>query len=595
MSFPSNIGSGREIVASGGELQSDLSSIADATISVFVSYARGTAEHNAAVQQLAKNLVDRDSRIHPFLDVWKHDDEVVDNTGNEPWGAWILRNVHASRWVIIVVNRDYNEKFLQNQKQDGAGRGVHFEGSFLINHFYNQQKQIFIPVVLEKDAASFTTNDVPYPLQTVTRYFIPQQFDQLLRVLLNQPEFRRYRRALQMPLLTNERQPLVLPLPSAQAQFALPLSLSASPMQLPCSIEIGSVLSAWKINWSGLPSLLVSERQRFEDISSSIKTFLQQKFSFSTECQVTCCGSGDLSWSRALAHQLFYDASADLLSKIPEQKTVCSRFSTASIECVLAQQWSLCECDADFVTIFFQTLSKFLEVCICVYLPGSRGWEFAKFFGTASTNAKVLSVCAISKRIWCSLLNSTTPTPTLKRLSHFSRLEVEQRCLIDVVHDVPLSIVLDCPNCHDRVWCDSQVLVRVCHKLAFSDPIYFHASESIKFLFRFCFRCGCSWIEREIEVYVNDEDAENDKEYEEANSNEYDEVRSNHDYVRQMSDILSLPNNTSAISIVDEGLQRRITRCSACDFSHVTAVVVRYSNSMTISQCLACRSVFVDV
>lgn len=155
---------------------------------VFVSYSQGDPIHEDLVRRFAASLGTMGVTAH--LDKWKDADEVREGRPSEPWHEWINRMVAHCQWVIVVCDPSYKAK-LDRKVPDDAGKGVKFEGQYLLQHIYSQggRSTNFVPVLFSKDNASC----IPDVLGGFSYFVVDKEegVEKLMRRLTNAPEYER--------------------------------------------------------------------------------------------------------------------------------------------------------------------------------------------------------------------------------------------------------------------------------------------------------------------------------------------------------------------------------------------------------------------
>lgn len=144
---------------------------------VFISYSHDSQEHRERVLALADRL--RSDGIDANIDQYE-------NPPAKGWQRWMLDEVEAAEYVLIVCTEVYNRRF-RGQEEAGKGKGVTWEGGVIIQALYDAQgvNSKFIPV-------TFNIKDVevvPNPLRSTTVYRLDTAdgYEQLYRHLTNQP------------------------------------------------------------------------------------------------------------------------------------------------------------------------------------------------------------------------------------------------------------------------------------------------------------------------------------------------------------------------------------------------------------------------
>lgn len=139
---------------------------------VFVSYSHDSEAHSLRVLELCNRLRAEgvDARIDRYVE-----------SPPEGWPVWMEREIEAADFVLIVCTEIYRQQF---DGQAAAGRGVQWEGALISGALYDSRShnKKFIPVVF-----GATGSAIPRPLRAFTFYRLPEGYEQLYRLLTNQP------------------------------------------------------------------------------------------------------------------------------------------------------------------------------------------------------------------------------------------------------------------------------------------------------------------------------------------------------------------------------------------------------------------------
>ncbi len=144
---------------------------------VFISYSHDSAGHKLRVLELANTLRQDgiDARIDRYV-----------SFPSEGWPRWMTQQVDEADAVLIVCSETYKERF-NGAGPAKKGLGVRWEGLILTQALYEDMASNnakFIPVLFEETSAT----TIPAPLRPFTYFQLPNQYDDLLRILTNQPE-----------------------------------------------------------------------------------------------------------------------------------------------------------------------------------------------------------------------------------------------------------------------------------------------------------------------------------------------------------------------------------------------------------------------
>lgn len=146
-----------------------------APVTVFISYSHDSRVHQLRVLELAQELRRQgvDAQIDQFV-----------QSPDEGWPLWMQHQIERAMYVIAVCTATYKRRF-NGEEEPGKGRGVRWEGFLTAQLIYDADSlnQRVIPVLLEGESG----DAVPLALRGVTRYCLPQQWDDLYRRLTDQP------------------------------------------------------------------------------------------------------------------------------------------------------------------------------------------------------------------------------------------------------------------------------------------------------------------------------------------------------------------------------------------------------------------------
>jgi hypothetical protein len=156
--------------------------VSDAPVRVFISYAHDGTGHEDQVRRLWVFLRSQgiDARLDLPASEWRQD-----------WPVWMLREVRAARFVLVVVSPAYKRR-AEGDAASGEGRGVQWEAALIRDEVYAGREAAlakFLPVVLPGGSAA----DIPAWLgPTSTTHYEVTDFtvagtEKLLRYLTGQP------------------------------------------------------------------------------------------------------------------------------------------------------------------------------------------------------------------------------------------------------------------------------------------------------------------------------------------------------------------------------------------------------------------------
>jgi len=147
---------------------------------VFISYSHDSPEHSQRVLELAWTL--RDNGCVVELDQF-HQHEILD------WQRWCRKQVKESRFVVCVCTAEFQRR-LNGEVSAEDGKGVFWEGNFLLTEIYNEKGNLrFIPVLLgdEPDSSVDAAFGVPTRCRISDFELADLGFEDLIRILTEQP------------------------------------------------------------------------------------------------------------------------------------------------------------------------------------------------------------------------------------------------------------------------------------------------------------------------------------------------------------------------------------------------------------------------
>jgi SEFIR domain len=146
-------------------------------IRVFISYTHDSDKHKQRVLALAQQLRPEG----PTCEI----DRYVKGTPAEGWPLWMERQIASSDFVLVVCTETYLRRY-NGEEEPGVGLGGIFEAVLTRQHLLKLQgKNLkFVPVLFEGSSPE----EIPTSLQPSTHYRLPEQYEDLLRYLTDQPE-----------------------------------------------------------------------------------------------------------------------------------------------------------------------------------------------------------------------------------------------------------------------------------------------------------------------------------------------------------------------------------------------------------------------
>jgi hypothetical protein len=177
---------------------------------VFISYSQESEAHSAWVLALAKRL--RADGVEAVIDRYF---SWLENG----WRAWMSEQVEQADWVLVVCTDEYRKRFDGNAAA-GSGRGVRWESQHITQALYDDKfsNKRFVPVLPPNGDEGF----IPLPLKDTRNFRLDDQYDDLYRLLTDQP-------ATPAPELGKLRHLPPLSLPAS----VLPNAEDAAPGQAP--------------------------------------------------------------------------------------------------------------------------------------------------------------------------------------------------------------------------------------------------------------------------------------------------------------------------------------------------------------------------
>jgi len=133
---------------------------------VFISYSHDSDEHRKRVLALSERL--REDGIETLLD------QYVNGTPAEGWPRWMLNQLDAADFVLVVCTETYYRRF-RGHEVPGKGKGVDWEGALITSDLYAARSRSlkFVPVFL----SSVVEDYIPEPLRAGTHYPLASESD----------------------------------------------------------------------------------------------------------------------------------------------------------------------------------------------------------------------------------------------------------------------------------------------------------------------------------------------------------------------------------------------------------------------------------
>lgn len=144
---------------------------------VFLSYSHDSDEHREKVLALSERL--RADGIETRLDQYEN------GTPEEGWPRWMLNQLDAAEFVLVVCTETYHRRFRGHEKP-GVGKGVDWEGALITAELYHARSQSvkFVPVFFSE----VVVKHIPEPLHSATHYALTSEaaYQSLYDFLLQQ-------------------------------------------------------------------------------------------------------------------------------------------------------------------------------------------------------------------------------------------------------------------------------------------------------------------------------------------------------------------------------------------------------------------------
>ncbi len=146
-----------------------------AALATVISYVRGP--HDAQVALLAERLI---------ADGVPCDLDLFETRPAGGWSRWMTEKMTGTDVVLVVCSEPYYRRYHLEEKP-GIGKGASFEGGMLSRRVLEAQgsEHGVIPIVFDRGDTRF----IPEFLRDETYFVLPEQFDDLYRVLTRQPAF----------------------------------------------------------------------------------------------------------------------------------------------------------------------------------------------------------------------------------------------------------------------------------------------------------------------------------------------------------------------------------------------------------------------
>ncbi|MEZ5480431.1 MAG: TIR and AAA domain-containing protein [Thiolinea sp.] len=144
---------------------------------VFISYSHDSDAHRDFVRGVADRL--RSEGVDCLID------QYINGFPPEGWQRWMENHIEAADFVLLVCTETYLRRY--RGKETEGGKGVNFEGVVISQHLYDTyyHNAKFIPVI----PAQGNFDHVPVPLKPYSSYRLPEQYDDVYRILTGQARY----------------------------------------------------------------------------------------------------------------------------------------------------------------------------------------------------------------------------------------------------------------------------------------------------------------------------------------------------------------------------------------------------------------------
>lgn len=144
---------------------------------IFISYSHDNESHRERVLALSERL--RNDGLETRLDRY------VNGAPPEGWPRWMLNQLDAADYVLVVCTETYYRRFRGHEEPD-KGKGVDWEGALITQELYDVRNKTlkFVPVLFSADHHSF----IPEPLRSLMHYTLTSEgnYQSLYDFLLGQ-------------------------------------------------------------------------------------------------------------------------------------------------------------------------------------------------------------------------------------------------------------------------------------------------------------------------------------------------------------------------------------------------------------------------
>ncbi|HEY0017428.1 MAG TPA: SEFIR domain-containing protein [Longimicrobium sp.] len=146
-------------------------------IRIFISYSHDSPEHEQRVLALSERL--RQDGIDAQVD------QYVNGTPPGGWARWMLDELDAAEFVLLVCTETYHRRF-RGHEQPGKGKGADWEGALITQEAYDARSHTlkFVPILFDYADERY----IPEPLRSVTHYTLDSEaaYERLYEFLLGE-------------------------------------------------------------------------------------------------------------------------------------------------------------------------------------------------------------------------------------------------------------------------------------------------------------------------------------------------------------------------------------------------------------------------
>ena len=144
-------------------------------IKVWISYSHDGEAHSERVRALSERL--RGDGIDCWIDQYEQ-------APPKGWRRWMDRQIERADFVLMVCTETYHRRS-RGEEEPGRGLGATYEAFQLLDLLYDagMRNERTIPILFEGDSKE----NIPQPLRQYTRFRLDGGYEDLLRLLTEQP------------------------------------------------------------------------------------------------------------------------------------------------------------------------------------------------------------------------------------------------------------------------------------------------------------------------------------------------------------------------------------------------------------------------